>query len=106
MEFVDGGGNVLVAGSRDAADLIRELVTEVGVEMDEEGAAVIDHLHYDANDDGQVRICVCLRSGGWGHHIFFISIFFYITSVCTDMNGEMIREVNARISSQMIIEII
>ena len=54
MEFVDGGGNVLVAGSREAADLIRELVTEVGVEMDEEGAAVIDHLHYDANDDGQV----------------------------------------------------
>lgn len=55
MEFIDGGGNVLVAGSREAADLIRELVTEVGVEMDEEGAAVIDHLHYDANDDGQVR---------------------------------------------------
>lgn len=45
-----------MAGSRDAADLIRELVTEVGVEMDEEGAAVIDHLHYDANDDGQVTI--------------------------------------------------
>lgn len=43
-----------MAGSREAADLIRELVTEVGVEMDEEGAAVIDHLHYDANDDGQV----------------------------------------------------
>lgn len=56
MEFIDGGGNVLVAGSRDAADLIRELVTEVGVEMDEEGAAVIDHLHYDANDDGQVKV--------------------------------------------------
>lgn len=54
VEFVDGSGNVLVAGSREAADLIRELVTEVGVEMDEEGAAVIDHLHYDANDDGQV----------------------------------------------------
>ncbi|XP_037796434.1 dolichyl-diphosphooligosaccharide--protein glycosyltransferase 48 kDa subunit-like [Penaeus monodon] len=55
VEFIDGSGNVLVAGSREAADLIRELVTEVGVEMDEEGAAVIDHLHYDANDDGQVN---------------------------------------------------
>ncbi|XP_076049228.1 dolichyl-diphosphooligosaccharide--protein glycosyltransferase non-catalytic subunit Ost48 [Oratosquilla oratoria] len=51
-EFVDGGGNVLVAGSSEATDLIRDLATEVGVEMDEEGAAVIDHLHYDAADSG------------------------------------------------------
>ena len=43
-----------MAGSSDATDLIRELGTEVGVEMDEEGASVIDHLHYDANDNGQV----------------------------------------------------
>ncbi|KAK3867607.1 hypothetical protein Pcinc_026962 [Petrolisthes cinctipes] len=63
VEFVDGGGNVLVAGSRDAADLIRELVTEVGVEMDEEGAAVIDHLHYDANDDGQHTLIAAPSSG-------------------------------------------
>ncbi|MPC37510.1 Dolichyl-diphosphooligosaccharide--protein glycosyltransferase subunit [Portunus trituberculatus] len=63
VEFVDGGGNVLVAGSREAADLIRELVTEVGVEMDEEGAAVIDHLHYDANDDGQHTLIAAPSSG-------------------------------------------
>ncbi|KAK8752226.1 hypothetical protein OTU49_012579, partial [Cherax quadricarinatus] len=63
VEFVDGGGSVLVAGSRDAADLIRELVTEVGVEMDEEGAAVIDHLHYDANDDGQHTLIASPSAG-------------------------------------------
>lgn len=63
VEFIDGGGNVLVAGSRDAADLIRELVTEVGVEMDEEGAAVIDHLHYDSNDDGQHTLVAAPSSG-------------------------------------------
>ncbi|XP_071531387.1 dolichyl-diphosphooligosaccharide--protein glycosyltransferase 48 kDa subunit [Panulirus ornatus] len=63
VEFIDGGGNVLVAGSRDAADLIRELVTEVGVEMDEEGAAVIDHLHYDANDDGQHTLVAAPSAG-------------------------------------------
>uniref|UniRef100_A0A0P4W9M7 Dolichyl-diphosphooligosaccharide--protein glycosyltransferase 48 kDa subunit n=1 Tax=Scylla olivacea TaxID=85551 RepID=A0A0P4W9M7_SCYOL len=63
VEFIDGGGNVLVAGSREAADLIRELVTEVGVEMDEEGAAVIDHLHYDANDDGQHTLIAAPSSG-------------------------------------------
>lgn len=44
-----------MAGSSEATDLIRELSTEVGVEMDEEEAAVIDHLHYDTkSDDGQV----------------------------------------------------
>jgi len=63
VDFVDGNGNVLVAGSREAADLIRELVTEVGVEMDEEGAAVIDHLHYDANDDGQHTLIAAPSSG-------------------------------------------
>jgi len=63
VEYIDEGGNVLVAGSRDAADLIRELVTEVGVEMDEEGAAVIDHLHYDANDAGQHTLVAAPSSG-------------------------------------------
>lgn len=63
VEFVDGSGNVLVAGSRDAADLIRELVTEVGVEMDEEGAAVIDHLHYDSNDEGQHTLVAAPSAG-------------------------------------------
>nr|XP_027211285.1 dolichyl-diphosphooligosaccharide--protein glycosyltransferase 48 kDa subunit-like [Penaeus vannamei] len=63
VEFIDGSGNVLVAGSREAADLIRELVTEVGVEMDEEGAAVIDHLHYDANDDGQHTLIAAPSTG-------------------------------------------
>ncbi|CAL4059207.1 unnamed protein product, partial [Meganyctiphanes norvegica] len=63
VEYVDEGGNVLVGGSRDAADLIRELVTEVGVEMDEEGAAVIDHLHYDANDAGQHTLVAAPSSG-------------------------------------------
>lgn len=55
IEFVDEGGNLMIAGSTEATDLVRELATEVGVEMDEEQAAVIDHLHYDtALDNGQV----------------------------------------------------
>ena len=56
IEFVDEGGNLIIAGNSEATDLVRELATEVGVEMDEEQAAVIDHLNYDtALDDGQVR---------------------------------------------------
>jgi len=54
VSFIDEGGNVVVAGSSEATDLVRELAAEVGVEVDEEASAVIDHLHHDTRlDDGQ-----------------------------------------------------
>lgn len=46
-EFIDNGGNVLVAGSSTSGEGIRELASECGFEIDEENAAVIDHLNYD-----------------------------------------------------------
>ncbi|XP_054160943.1 dolichyl-diphosphooligosaccharide--protein glycosyltransferase 48 kDa subunit-like [Oppia nitens] len=52
-EFIDNGGNVLVAADSNVGDAIRDLATEVGVEIDEEGAQVIDHMNYDQSDDGQ-----------------------------------------------------
>lgn len=53
-EFIDDGGNVLIAGSSVTGDVLRELASECGFEVDEEGAYVIDHLHYDkSSDDGQ-----------------------------------------------------
>lgn len=55
-EFIDGGGNVLVAGSSMSGDILRELASECGFEIDEEGAAVIDHLNYDASDSGKVIV--------------------------------------------------
>jgi len=51
-EFIDNGGNVLVAGSSASGEALRELATECGFEVDEEGAAVIDHLNYDISDLG------------------------------------------------------
>lgn len=51
-KFIDNGGNVLVAGSSKSGDGIRELATECGFEIDEDGASVIDHLNYDESDDG------------------------------------------------------
>uniref|UniRef100_A0A646QFL0 Dolichyl-diphosphooligosaccharide--protein glycosyltransferase 48 kDa subunit n=1 Tax=Hemiscolopendra marginata TaxID=943146 RepID=A0A646QFL0_9MYRI len=56
--FIDGGGNVLVAASSDVSDLIREIASESGFEVDEEGAAVIDHLNYDASDQGRHTLIV------------------------------------------------
>lgn len=50
MDFVDNGGNVLVAGSSDIADNVRDLASEVGFEFDEANSAVFDHINF-ANDD-------------------------------------------------------
>lgn len=52
-QFIDEGGNVLVAGSSVTGDVLRELASECGFEVDEEGAFVIDHLNYDISDNGQ-----------------------------------------------------
>ncbi|CAG2118184.1 unnamed protein product [Medioppia subpectinata] len=57
-EFIDNGGNVLVAANSNVGDAIRELATEVGVEIDEEGAHVIDHMNYDVSDAGQHTLIV------------------------------------------------
>lgn len=57
-DFVDNGGNVLVAGSSSAGDALRELASECGFEVDEENAAVIDHLNYDIADGGDHTLIV------------------------------------------------
>ena len=46
--FIDDGGNVLAAGSSETADALREVATECGLEADEEGTSVIDHLNFDS----------------------------------------------------------
>jgi len=53
-EFIDAGGNVLVAGNSQTGDVLREIASECGFEADEEGNSVIDHLNFDvALDDGK-----------------------------------------------------
>jgi len=50
--FVDDGGNVLAVAGR--GDLARDLAAEVGMEVDDAGAYVIDHLNFhEGMDDGQ-----------------------------------------------------
>jgi oligosaccharyltransferase complex subunit beta len=51
-EFVDDGGNVLVASNGQTGDVLREIASECGFEADEEGNAVIDHLNFDVELDG------------------------------------------------------
>ena len=52
--FIDNGGNVLVAASSAVGDPLRELATECGLEFDDTNTAVIDHLNYDVSDAGKV----------------------------------------------------
>ncbi|XP_012275494.1 dolichyl-diphosphooligosaccharide--protein glycosyltransferase 48 kDa subunit [Orussus abietinus] len=52
-DFIDGGGNVLIAGSSQSGDVLRELASECGFEVDQEGASIIDHMNYDVSDNGQ-----------------------------------------------------
>jgi len=52
VEFIDDGGNVLIAAGANTGDLVRDIVTEVGIELDEDGTSVIDHLNFDAKDTG------------------------------------------------------
>ena len=52
-DFIDNGeGNVLVAASNEVGDILRDLGMEVGLELDERGTSVIDHLNYDIRDTG------------------------------------------------------
>ncbi|KAK3090175.1 hypothetical protein FSP39_009732 [Pinctada imbricata] len=56
--FIDGGGNVLVAASSDIGDPLKELASECGVEFDDEKTAVIDHMNYDVMDKGKHTLIV------------------------------------------------
>ena len=42
-------------------DAIREFAGECGIEFADDKSAVIDHLNYDTNDNGQVCISVLLK---------------------------------------------
>lgn len=45
-KFIDIGGNVLLAGGPNVGDAVRDLVTEVGFEVDEDKTEVIDHHNF------------------------------------------------------------
>jgi len=58
-EFIDHGGNLLVTGNSNTGDVLREIASECGFEVDEEGTYVIDHLNFDeAKDSGHHTLVV------------------------------------------------
>ena len=59
MEFVRSGRSVVLAGSSDMGEPMRELAAECGIEFDEQDSYVLDHVGYDASDaDGDHSLLV------------------------------------------------
>lgn len=50
LEFVDEGHDVLIAADSDASFQVREIASACGIELDDEGAYVIDHLNFHKSD--------------------------------------------------------
>ncbi|XP_039259028.1 dolichyl-diphosphooligosaccharide--protein glycosyltransferase 48 kDa subunit-like [Styela clava] len=62
-EFIDKGGNVLIAADSNIGEPIRELASECGVEFDEEKTMVIDHHNFDVSDKGShTKIVACKKN--------------------------------------------
>lgn len=58
LDFVDAGGNLVLTASNKVGEPIREIAAEVGVEIDEAGTSVIDHMNYDVTDEGDHDLIV------------------------------------------------
>lgn len=53
IDFIDDGGNVLVAASSQITEPLKEIAAECGVEFSDENTFVIDRFNSDVNDDGR-----------------------------------------------------
>lgn len=58
LDFIDEGGNVLIATDDKPGVILREIAVECGVEMDVPGKSVIDHFNYDKSDPTHALIAV------------------------------------------------
>jgi hypothetical protein len=52
LDFVDSGHNVLLGLNSDASETMRNLAAEFGLDVDDRGTKVFDHLHYATLTDG------------------------------------------------------
>ena len=51
-EYVDNGGNIFVVADSTIGDAIRDFGYECGIEFEESGTKIIDHLNFDFADEG------------------------------------------------------
>jgi len=54
LDFIDQGGNVILAADSEASDAVKTIASECNIELDQSGAFVIDNQNYDTGaDEGQ-----------------------------------------------------
>lgn len=58
VDFIDAGGNVLVAANSQLSEPVKEIAGECGVEFSDEDTFVIDRFNSALNDDGQSTLIV------------------------------------------------
>jgi oligosaccharyltransferase complex subunit beta len=58
IDFIDAGGNVLVAANSEITEPIKEIAAECGVEFSDEGSYVIDRFNSDIKDDGRNTLII------------------------------------------------
>jgi oligosaccharyltransferase complex subunit beta len=58
VDFIDAGGNVLVAGSSEMSEPIREIAAECGIEYGDEKTQVIDQFNVASKDTGAGTLLV------------------------------------------------
>jgi len=52
-EYIDNGGNMFVVADSTIGEAVRDFGYECGVEFEESGTKIIDHLNFDHADEGQ-----------------------------------------------------
>lgn len=61
-DYVDNGGNLLIAGSSEVGFAIRELAIECGIEFDKDGNQAIDHFSFDSTQDDGTHTTVVVAN--------------------------------------------
>mmetsp|Transcript_24995 Transcript_24995/g.80541 ORF Transcript_24995/g.80541 Transcript_24995/m.80541 type:complete len:463 (+) Transcript_24995:26-1414(+) len=56
VNFVDDGGNLMMALDETASDFMRDLASECGVEVDEPGTVVMDHVDHNSGSDDHTLV--------------------------------------------------
>lgn len=60
LDFVNAGGNLMVAVNDGISDNLRNFAASCGVEFDKKGSQVVDHFHYESSLDTKLQHSIIL----------------------------------------------
>jgi len=62
LEFVNAGGNILVAADNEVTDNMRQFAASCGVEFDKKNAEIIDHFAYEPSIDEGLHTAILAKN--------------------------------------------